>query len=92
MSGAEVASNMFETQLKKLEVLIESNEKMDQYLTKLEEKTKVKKTYIAIILIALVILWLGSGHAGQLVCNLIGFMYPAYSSIKAIGKIFTLMN
>ena len=84
--SAEVATKMLEPHIKKLEDLIQSNPKMDQILIKMEEKTKVKKVYIAIIFIVLVVLWLGSGHAGQLVCNLIGFLYPAYASIKAIGK------
>ena len=86
--SAEVATKMLEPHIKKLEDLIQSNPKMDQILIKMEEKTKVKKVYIAIIFIVLVVLWLGSGHAGQLVCNLIGFLYPAYASIKAIGKPF----
>ena len=87
MSVAEVANNMLEPHIKKLEDLIQSNQKIDKILNQMEEKTKVKKVYIAIGLIVLVVLWLGSGHAGQLVCNLIGFLYPAYASIKAIGKI-----
>ena len=84
--SAEVATKMLEPHIKKLEDLIQSNPKMDQILIKMEEKTKVKKVYIAIIFMVLVVLWLGSGHAGQLVCNFIGFLYPAYASIKAIGK------
>merc|ERR1712212_83854 len=83
-SVAETATKMLEPYMKKLEDLIQSNEKMDQYLIKIEEKTKVKKVNIALILIVLIVVWLGSGHAGQLVCNAIGFLYPAYSSIKAI--------
>ena len=86
--SAEVATKMLEPHIKKLEDLIQSNPKMDQILIKMEEKTKVKKVYIAIIFMVLVVLWLGSGHAGQLVCNFIGFLYPAYASIKAIGKRF----
>ena len=86
--SAEVATKMLEPHIKKLEDLIQSNPKMDQILIKMEEKTKVKKVYIAIIFMVLVVLWLGSGHAGQLVCNFIGFLYPAYASIKAIGKPF----
>ena len=83
--SAEVATKMLE---KNLEDLIQSNPKMDQILTEMEEKTKVKKKYISIIFMVLVVLWFGSGHAGQLVCNFIGFLYPVYASIKAIGKPF----
>lgn len=83
-SPTEAATKMLEPHMKKLEDLIQSNEKMDKFLIKIEEKTNVKKVYIAIAFIILIVIWLGSGHAGQLLCNSIGFLYPAYSSIKAI--------
>ena len=85
-STTEAANKMLEPHMKKLEDLIQSNEKMDKFLIKIEEKTNVKKVYIAITFIILIVIWLGSGHAGQLLCNSIGFLYPAYSSIKAIGE------
>ena len=88
--GLEVATKMLEPHIKKVGDLIQSTPKMelmDQILTKMEEKTEVKKVYIKVIFMALVVLWFVSGHAGQLVCNFIGFLYPAYASIKAIGKI-----
>lgn len=34
--------------------------------------------------IASIILWLVFGFAGQLVCNAVGFLYPAYVSMKAL--------
>lgn len=34
--------------------------------------------------IAFLGLWLAFGYAGQLVCNSVGFIYPAYASIHAI--------
>ena len=85
-STTEAAAKMLEPHMKKLEDLIQSNEKMDKFLIKIEEKTNVKKVYIAIAFVIFFVIWLGSGHAGQLVCNSIGFLYPAYSSIKAIGE------
>jgi receptor expression-enhancing protein 5/6 len=75
-----------ETQVTKVEELIKQNEQLDHYLTKIEEKIKVKKAYILLGIATVLILWLASGHAGQLVCNAIGFLYPAYASIKAIGN------
>ena len=75
-----------ETYLKKVDNVIEGHEKLDKILTDLEERIKVKKSYVFLIGIALVVVGLGSGYAGQLLCNAIGFLYPSYASIKAIGK------
>lgn len=86
MSTAAVSESLLGNQVSKIETWIESNEKLDQILTQIEEKIKVKKAYIAIASAIFLALWLGSGHAGQLICNLIGVLYPSYASIKAIGK------
>lgn len=79
--------SFIETQVTRIEELIKQNEKLDQFLSQMEDKIKLKKPYIVIVTSVVLILWLASGHAGQLVCNAIGFVYPAYASIKAIGKL-----
>ena len=75
-----------EVYLKKVDKFIEGHEKLDKILIDLEDRIKVKKSYIFLLGVTFVILGLGSGYAGQLLCNAIGFLYPSYASIKAIGK------
>lgn len=53
-------------------------------LAKIEAKTGVNRVYLFFVLVLSLTLWLIFGFAGQLVCNCIGFLYPAYVSIHAI--------
>uniref|UniRef100_A0A1I7W5Y4 Receptor expression-enhancing protein n=1 Tax=Heterorhabditis bacteriophora TaxID=37862 RepID=A0A1I7W5Y4_HETBA len=64
----------------------------DQNVVKLEGNTGIKREQGALInffwgayaLGAILSLYLIAGSGAQLVCNLIGFAYPAYVSVKAI--------
>ncbi|XP_076259960.1 receptor expression enhancing protein B isoform X1 [Rhynchophorus ferrugineus] len=49
-----------------------------------EQKTGLDRLYIFIGGIAVIGVWLVFGYAAQLVCNSVGFLYPAYMSIHAI--------
>jgi len=51
---------------------------------KLEEVSGVDRTNIFLGFSALTGIWLLFGFAAQLVCNSVGFVYPAYASIHAI--------
>ncbi|XP_043270080.1 receptor expression-enhancing protein 5-like [Venturia canescens] len=49
-----------------------------------EAKTGFDRLYIVIGILALLTLYLLVGVGQQLICNIIGFVYPAYCSMKAL--------
>ena len=70
--------------LARFDAVVLQNPTVDKILGSLSEKTNVKKEYLAYGIIAFVVVWLAFGWGGELLCNSIGFVYPAYCSIKAL--------
>jgi receptor expression-enhancing protein 5/6 len=77
-------ASSFSNYMNQLDNFIGQNETINKYLTTIEKKTNIKKRYIALAGILLVSVYLVIGLAKELLCNLIGFVYPAYISVKAI--------
>jgi receptor expression-enhancing protein 5/6 len=53
-------------------------------LNDVEKKTKVPKTYLVLGTGGVFFLLILFNIAGQLITNVLGFLYPAYASFKAI--------
>jgi len=58
--------------------------KINDLLTEVELRSGVKRTYIFIGVLGFLATYLAFGYGGQLICNAIGFAYPAYASFKAL--------
>lgn len=66
-----------------LEVLYQKGP-LTKYFVIAEEKTQVKREYLTSGFVAVLALYLIFGYGAELICNLIGFVYPAYASLKAL--------
>ncbi|XP_045347212.1 receptor expression-enhancing protein 6 isoform X1 [Leopardus geoffroyi] len=68
----------------RFEHFLEQRNLATEALRALEAKTGVDKRYLATGAATLLSLYLLFGFGASLLCNVIGFVYPAYASIKAI--------
>ncbi|KAG1687298.1 Receptor expression-enhancing protein 5 [Nymphon striatum] len=73
-----------ESYLQRIDKKLHEKNMVTDYLEKAEKASGVKRLYLALGTAGFIGLWLAIGYGGQLLCNLIGFGYPAYESIKAI--------
>ncbi|XP_056368962.1 receptor expression-enhancing protein 6 [Oenanthe melanoleuca] len=68
----------------RLERFLYSPGPIGDLLAQLEARTGVQRLYLASGSVAFLGLYLMFGYGASLLCNIIGFVYPAYVSIKAI--------
>uniref|UniRef100_A0A8C2M285 Receptor expression-enhancing protein n=1 Tax=Cricetulus griseus TaxID=10029 RepID=A0A8C2M285_CRIGR len=68
----------------RFERFLEQKNVATEALGALEARTGVEKRYLAAGALALLSLYLLFGYGAALLCNVIGFVYPAYASVKAI--------
>lgn len=80
----EVLASYYQQYVELLDKSLHQKSKFNDLLALVEQKTNVKRVYIAQGLIGLVCLYMILGHFAALICNAVGFVYPAYASIKAI--------
>lgn len=78
-------SQYYQLLVNKLDTIVHDNKsQLTPYFEKVEKMTGVKRIYLAQALLGVLSLYLIVGKAAQFVCNLIGFVYPAYKSLVAL--------
>lgn len=73
-----------EAWIRTLENKLNEPHQFTEILEKGEKLTGVKRVYLVLGAVTILALYLVIGHGAQLICNGIGFVYPAYASIVAI--------
>ncbi|KAL3046791.1 hypothetical protein OYC64_021091 [Pagothenia borchgrevinki] len=70
--------------INRVDTFMSEKNMVTDFLGTLEEKTGIRKKIIVVGAASLTGLYLMYGYGAALVCNMIGFVYPAYYSIKAL--------
>uniref|UniRef100_A0AAQ4P237 Receptor expression-enhancing protein n=1 Tax=Gasterosteus aculeatus aculeatus TaxID=481459 RepID=A0AAQ4P237_GASAC len=76
--------NIFSSIRDRVDKFLNEKNVVTDFLGTLEEKTGIRKKILAVGAVSFTGLYLVYGYGAALLCNLIGFAYPAYYSIKAI--------
>ncbi|KHN72237.1 Receptor expression-enhancing protein 5 [Toxocara canis] len=65
-----------------------NSEKIEQTIDKIEKKTNISREKFVYVIGALVCAYMVFGALAEIVCNAIGFAYPAYASVKALFLLY----
>ncbi|XP_053208947.1 receptor expression-enhancing protein 5-like [Panonychus citri] len=84
---AEIFHNLLDTYNVTLEAFLDKENVLTNVLNKIENVTNVKKQYIANGIVSLFGLYMIFGSFAALVCNAVGFLYPAYQSLNALETV-----
>jgi len=68
----------------RLEAFLQEKNVVTDLLEKAEKTTGVKRLYIAQGILGFITLYMIIGSFAELICNLVGFIYPAYASVNAL--------
>lgn len=78
-------SQYYQLLVNKLDAVVHDNKsQLTPYFEKAEKMTGVKRIYLAQAALGILSLYLVVGRAAEFVCNIIGFLYPAYKSLVAL--------
>lgn len=77
-------SKIYKQFIDNLEKCLNSSGRIGEIGDKIEKTTGVKRIYVAQGLLGFVAIYMIFGYFAELVCNIVGFIYPAYASVKAL--------
>jgi len=80
----EVLASYYQQYVELLDKSLHEKNRFTDILALIEQKANVKRVYIAQGLIGALCLYMIFGHFAELICNGVGFIYPAYASFRAI--------
>jgi receptor expression-enhancing protein 5/6 len=82
-----MGSTFVQQLIQKLEQFLQKEDNIfTKTLAKIESLTNVSRLYLANSLIIIFAFYMIFGYFAQLVCNAIGFIYPAYASLVALDS------
>lgn len=84
MNIGKPALAFYRTYLELLDQALHEKCKFTDILASIEANTGIKRVHLAQVLIGVVCLCMFVRHVAALICNAIGFLYPAYASVRAI--------
>jgi len=77
-------SQIYKQFIDSLDKMLHSSGRVADLAEKIEKATGVKRIYIAQGILGLLSIYMIFGYFAELVCNVVGFVYPAYASIHAL--------